>query len=46
MHCHKCGVLLDGYDEEQEFSGKVFCVRDTLYGKTYPSEEESFEEEY
>jgi len=42
MHCHKCGLLLDGYEEEQKFDGKVFCVRDTIFGKEEESQEEPF----
>lgn len=43
MHCHKCGVLLDGYEEQE--SSKILCTRDALIESITPSEEE-FDEEY
>ncbi len=46
MHCHKCGLLLDGYDEEQEDNGMLFCPRDAIFGKKEESQEETFDEEY
>lgn len=44
MHCHKCGVLLDGYDEQEE-SREVLCTRDAMIASINPREEELFEEE-
>ncbi len=46
MHCHKCGLLLDGYEEEQEEEGFIYCPRDAIFGKKEDNSQEPFNEEY